>query len=310
MENQTSIPAVAGLAAPEQSLIKIRANTVKAECSMRGCVTADGHVVEPSGKQFRALCPFHQEDTPSFYIWDDDQGAKCFGCDWSGDIIDYVRKAHGLEFNAAVEYLEQHGPLRGDARSVPTPEVEEVTAEHLAKIQRDAKRYAENIIHNTTRAENIAAGRPWKSETITKLANEGVLGWEGKALVFIYAGGLKFRPWPGKEFRWDGSASSPWRSAHLQSAAVVYLTEGETDAISMIDAGAEDEAGVAVVAAPSATIFKPEWGPLFMGKKVIVAFDDDDAGRSGTDKVVEVLASHAREVNVLDWSKIKQEVAQ
>ena len=318
MENHISTTADTSPAATEQSPIKIRANMVKAICSFRGCMTADGHEVESSGKQFQTCCPFHQENTPSFKIEVNDRRAKCFGCDWSGDIIDYVRQFHSLDFNQAVEYIEEHGPWRSDndsdADSDPDREVEGKTTEDTVKIQEDGERYAATIISDTNIAEKIVAGRAgnenrWKPDTITQLASENVLGWDGTRLVFIYDGGLKYRSWPGKEFWWRGSAASPWRSARLQAADVVYLTEGETDAISMIDAGFEVEPGVAVVAAPSATIFKIEWGPLFMGKKVIIAFDNDDAGKAGVDKVANMLADHAREVQVLDWANLNREVA-
>ena len=51
-----------------------------------------------SGREFKGLCPFHQERTPSFYVVDTKGFAQCFGCGWNGDIIRFVMDADGLSF--------------------------------------------------------------------------------------------------------------------------------------------------------------------------------------------------------------------
>ena len=49
-----------------------------------------------SGKQFKGLCPFHDEKTPSFYV-DKTRGSfKCFGCGAWGDSIDFLRRVHTI----------------------------------------------------------------------------------------------------------------------------------------------------------------------------------------------------------------------
>jgi len=60
-----------------------------------------------SGRQV-ACCPFHQEKTPSFTIYE--QHYYCFGCKASGDAIDFVRHKHGLGFIEALRHLaEKYG---------------------------------------------------------------------------------------------------------------------------------------------------------------------------------------------------------
>jgi DNA primase len=61
-------------------------------------------LVHRSGRPM-GCCPFHQEKTPSFYIYD--QRYYCFGCKEHGDAINFVRKTMGLSFVEALRHLAQ-----------------------------------------------------------------------------------------------------------------------------------------------------------------------------------------------------------
>ncbi|MGL6104783.1 DNA primase [Romboutsia sp.] len=61
--------------------------------------------VKPSGGNYKALCPFHGEKTPSFYINTSKQIYKCFGCGEGGDVINFVMKMENLDFIDAVKLL-------------------------------------------------------------------------------------------------------------------------------------------------------------------------------------------------------------
>jgi DNA primase len=58
-----------------------------------------------AGKDFRALCPFHHEKTPSFYVVPAKGFYKCFGCGESGDVFTFLMKRAGLSFQDAVREL-------------------------------------------------------------------------------------------------------------------------------------------------------------------------------------------------------------
>lgn len=53
-------------------------------------------------------CPFHQEKTPSFVVYKDDNHYHCFGCQESGDPITYVQKIKNLTFPQALEELQRY----------------------------------------------------------------------------------------------------------------------------------------------------------------------------------------------------------
>lgn len=59
----------------------------------------------PAGTNFRALCPFHNEKTPSMMISPDKQIFKCFGCGAGGDIFEFLMKIEGVEFPEAKKDL-------------------------------------------------------------------------------------------------------------------------------------------------------------------------------------------------------------
>ena len=61
--------------------------------------------LRPSSRGFVGLCPFHNEDTPSFHVYVDTQSYYCYGCHEAGDIFTYVMKTEGLNFREALENL-------------------------------------------------------------------------------------------------------------------------------------------------------------------------------------------------------------
>ena len=68
-----------------------------------------------SGRNYTALCPFHQERTPSFNVNPERKGYKCFGCGAGGDAIGFVMEIEGHSFPEAVRKLaELYGVHLGD----------------------------------------------------------------------------------------------------------------------------------------------------------------------------------------------------
>lgn len=84
---------------PEQIIDEVRARADIVE------VVGEQISLKRAGKDFRALCPFHHEKTPSFYVVPSKGFYKCFGCGESGDVFSFLMKRGGVSFQDAVREL-------------------------------------------------------------------------------------------------------------------------------------------------------------------------------------------------------------
>ncbi|HOQ68062.1 MAG TPA: DNA primase [Candidatus Atribacteria bacterium] len=83
--------------------------------------------LQPAGRNYRALCPFHEEKTPSFLISPEKGIFHCFGCGVGGNIFTFVMKMENLTFPEAVTFLAQKCgmELPASGRSTTTRQTKE-----------------------------------------------------------------------------------------------------------------------------------------------------------------------------------------
>lgn len=72
-----------------------------------------------AGANFRALCPFHKEKTPSFNVSPSKQIWHCFGCGKGGDVFKFVMEYESLDFITVVQRLAERGGIRLELEERP-----------------------------------------------------------------------------------------------------------------------------------------------------------------------------------------------
>ncbi len=150
--------------------------------------------LQKSGRNSRGCCPFHNERTPSFYVYQD--GFHCFGCGAHGDAISFVMQTQGASFPEAVAALAAEAGLEVP-RPSPTPagaaraEAERRRLDHVAVLeaaQRGFRRRLEQpggaaardyLARRGVTAESIAAwglgwSGPGRGDLAGELAGEGI----------------------------------------------------------------------------------------------------------------------------------------
>ena len=91
---------------PEAVLEHIRQNNDVVE------VIGSYFPLKRAGANFRALCPFHKEKTPSFNVNPQKQIWHCFGCSAGGDVFTFVMKYENLDFMGAVRRLAERAGIK------------------------------------------------------------------------------------------------------------------------------------------------------------------------------------------------------
>ena len=89
-----------------------------------------------SGKNYKAICPFHTEDTPSFMVSPELGIYKCFGCGVSGDIFSFVQEMEGVGFYEALKKLADKAGV----------ELEEIPKNETYKLKKRLYEINENAV--------------------------------------------------------------------------------------------------------------------------------------------------------------------
>jgi len=113
-------------------------------------VVSDYVTLRKSGRNFKALCPFHAEKTPSFFVFPERQSWHCFGsCGVGGDIFSFVMKKEGVDFGQALRILAQ----RAGVTLVKKEKAEDKEEERLYQVNEAAAQYYHRLLIDAESAE-------------------------------------------------------------------------------------------------------------------------------------------------------------
>ncbi|MDI9347390.1 MAG: DNA primase [Methylacidiphilales bacterium] len=158
-----------------------------------------------AGNNYIALCPFHQEKTPSFSVNPRDQYYYCFGCQSKGNVISFVMQYRKLEFREALEELAQQAgvTLQQDNSSYKNEHEELYATMELAKIffaqtlhsHDEAKQYLEKRGFSRTVQEHYGLGYAPSGNSLVKALTE-----KNIPLARIQSLGLANKKTPANDF--------------------------------------------------------------------------------------------------------------
>jgi DNA primase len=120
--------------------------------------------------RFKALCPFHNEKTPSFSVSRDRQMFYCFGCEKGGDVFRFVQDFEGLTFPETVQRLADRAGIH-----LPAPtgreQRENQLRTQLLELGTFASRYFRETLQEPLkggRGRQYLKGRAFKDETVKR----------------------------------------------------------------------------------------------------------------------------------------------
>ncbi len=94
--------------------------------------------LKKAGRNFKALCPFHNEKTPSFVVNPDKQIFHCFGCGAGGNVIGFLTRQEHMEFPEAVRFLAERAGVEVPETSTAAEHPSRRQAEEILKVNAQA----------------------------------------------------------------------------------------------------------------------------------------------------------------------------
>ncbi len=122
--------------------------------------------LKQAGSNWRALCPFHNEKTPSFMVSRDKQIWHCFGCGEGGDIFSFLMKIENLEFPETLKILAKKA---GVILKYQDPSLTNQKTKILDILETAAKFFHHNLLNSkeaTEARDYLLNKRGLKEETV------------------------------------------------------------------------------------------------------------------------------------------------
>lgn len=124
------------------------------------------------GANYIACCPFHNENTPSFYVSPVKGIYKCFGCSAAGNAVNFIMNHEKLNYPDALKYLARKYHIEIQEITDDKDLAEKKQLDSLQLLMQFAAQYFENNLHHSEEGKNIALAyfkeRGFTEETMRK----------------------------------------------------------------------------------------------------------------------------------------------
>ena len=126
-------------------------------------VLSDYLQVKKSGSNYKAICPFHQEKTPSFMISPAKQIFHCFGCHAGGNVFTFLQKVENISFIESVKILAKRAGIELDYQK---SDINYSEKEKLLEINKEALVFFSEALKKSEKTKKYAAERGIKDDVI------------------------------------------------------------------------------------------------------------------------------------------------
>ena len=131
---------------PRETIDEIRSRSDIVEV-----ISECGVALRPAGRDFKALCPFHTEKTPSFIVSVQKQIFYCFGCQTGGNVISFVKEHEGKSFIETIEWLAARVNI-----TLPNQDAGESAHRKRVATLEDLNRFAVEYYHRQLLTERVS----------------------------------------------------------------------------------------------------------------------------------------------------------
>jgi DNA primase len=140
-------------------------------------VVSDHIVLKKAGKNFKGLCPFHSEKTPSFSVSPDKRIYHCFGCGVGGNVFKFLMEIQSISFPEVLKVLAERAGIPLPRNSLDhSTDPGHKERESLRKLNEAATRYFQSLLKNPEgglSARNYLTSRHFEVETLERYR----VGW-------------------------------------------------------------------------------------------------------------------------------------
>lgn len=264
---------------------------------------------DANGKtEVQCLCPFHEDKNPSLSVNLEKGVFKCFGCGEQGGVVKFIQLRYGLDKKEALRKIKEDERIKSDPElaSGRKPKSETRNPKSVHHTLDQVKLIHNQFLKNEAALKTFQGKYGLTAETVEKY----LIGYQNGRYVIP----IEFEPgkWTFKEhkrFQSLGSKVSLYPPGVIKEGLpYVIIAEGEFKALLLNQLGFQAVSGTG-----GANTWKPEWNAFFANHSVVIAYDADEHGRSGTEKVTYNLKGIAKSVNIIQWpsymdSKDKKDV--
>lgn len=272
---------------------KRRVERLKDSVPLANLFERDGIRLVKNGSVLKCCCPFHKEKTPSLVIYPDGH-FHCFGCNERGDIFSYVMRRDGCSFKEAYDRLSggvsnRQLPVRQNARQMTSREPE-LPKEYFHDMWARWGRWWAGGLSEDEGYEGLMEFSFELGVEAEKLLDLCMVRTDQQTWAFPmrdhlrFMIGIRLRDDNGKKFAVKGSKQGLFIPQSTPQATL-FVTEGPTDCAALLSMGLYAVGKPAAMANPDEIVkFIARWRV----RRVVVIADNDRAGLSGAQKLVDV----------------------